>query len=73
MAAAIRALLDNAARSRRLGQGARRLAEERWSLDAAVLRLEKQLISALRARQPIGAVDAVSPSPTDGDVLSGVR
>jgi glycosyltransferase involved in cell wall biosynthesis len=46
MAAALKRILDDPVYGRSLGEGARRDAEERWSLDGAIDRLEARLMEA---------------------------
>lgn len=58
MARAITRLLDDPPYARRLGQNARRLAVERWSVEACVERIERKLfdtLEAARARDAKGA------------------
>ena len=47
MARAIASLLDNAELCRRLGKQARRRVGERWSIEAAISRLERRLIETI--------------------------
>ena len=48
MGSAIRALLEDEPLRRSLGEGARQVVAERWSLEAATRRLEAELLRALR-------------------------